>query len=99
MKYVVTYQSVPDFEALADQHFPAHLDHLQKFHQRGTMLAMGPLQEPYNGEGLGVFTSQEAAEEFVATDPFVVNGVIAKHTIRAWQEGFLPGPDAADQQS
>jgi uncharacterized protein YciI len=93
MKYVVSYQSIPDFESLADQHFPAHLDHLQSFHRRGVLIAMGPLQEPYNGEGLGVFTTLEAAEEFVATDPFVIHGVIARHSIRAWQENFLPVPN------
>jgi uncharacterized protein YciI len=95
MKYVVSYESVPDFESLAEEHFPAHLEHLDRFYKRGVMLAMGPLQEPYNGEGLGVFTTQEAAEEFVANDPFVVHGVVQTHRIRAWQENFLPDPDPA----
>jgi hypothetical protein len=92
MKYVMTYESVPDFGPLADQHFQAHLEYLKGFHERGVLLLMGPLQEPFNGEALAVFTSREAAEEFVAGDPFVVNGVVKTHTIRPWQEGLMPEP-------
>ncbi|HXO22753.1 MAG TPA: YciI family protein [Thermoanaerobaculia bacterium] len=35
---------------------------------------------------IGIFTSREAAEEFIRDDPFVVNGVVAKWTIREWNE-------------
>jgi len=90
MKYVMTYESVADFGPLAEQHFPAHLEYLQGFHARGLLLLMGPLQEPFNGDALAVFTSQEAAEEFVAGDPFVVNGVIESYKIRPWQEALAP---------
>ena len=38
---------------------------------------------------MGVFTTQEAAEEFVAADPFVLNGVVAAWTITAWDEVLL----------
>jgi uncharacterized protein YciI len=39
-----------------------------------------------------VFTSREAAEEFIAGDPFVVNGVVASWTIRPWNEVLQTGP-------
>ena len=35
---------------------------------------------------LGVFTSREAAEEFMEGDPFVLNGVVARHTLQDWNE-------------
>ncbi|MEO6500739.1 MAG: YciI family protein [Jatrophihabitantaceae bacterium] len=88
----MTIESVPDFAPLADQHFEAHLAYLKGFHERGVLLLMGPLQEPYNGEALGVFTSREAAEEFAAGDPFLVHGVYKSLKIRPWQENFLPEP-------
>jgi uncharacterized protein YciI len=90
MKYVMTYESVPDFGPIADEHFDAHLAYLKGFHEQGTLLLMGPLQEPFNGDALAIFTSQEAAEEFVAGDPFVVHGLVKTYKIRAWQEALQP---------
>jgi uncharacterized protein YciI len=95
MKYVLTYESIPDFGPLGDEHFQAHLDYLKEFHERGVLLLMGPLQEPFNGDALAVFSTQEAAEEFVAGDPFVVHGVIKDHTIRPWKEVLMPEPAQA----
>jgi uncharacterized protein YciI len=37
-----------------------------------------------------VFTTREAAEEFVAGDPFVGNGVVAEWSIRSWNEVLQP---------
>ena len=33
---------------------------------------------------MSIFTQREAAEEFVAGDPFVLNGVVAGWEIRDW---------------
>jgi uncharacterized protein YciI len=95
MKYVMTYECVSDFDSFADEHFQAHLSYLKGFHERGVLLLMGPMQEPFNGDALAVFSSQEAAEEFVAGDPFVLNGVVKSYTIRPWQEVLQPEPEAA----
>ena len=38
------------------------------------------------GGALGIFTTREAAEEFIDGDPFVQNGVVARWTIREWKE-------------
>ena len=65
MKYLVTYQRVPGSESLIAEHLPAHRDLFVSYHQRGDLLAIGPLQKPANGEALAIFTSQESAEEFV----------------------------------
>jgi uncharacterized protein len=35
---------------------------------------------------MGVFTTREAAEEFIAGDPFVRHGVVASWTVRPWNE-------------
>jgi uncharacterized protein len=35
---------------------------------------------------MGIFTSREAAEEFIADDPFVLNGVVRGYEVRGWNE-------------
>jgi uncharacterized protein len=73
----------------AQANFPAHSARLKEFQQNGTLLMAGPYGMPPVG-ALGVFTTKEAAEAFVAGDPFVINGVVAKHTIHAWNEVLAP---------
>lgn len=88
--YVLSYHSVEDFLLLAQQHGAAHRERLQQFHSRGMLLMVGPLEEPMNGDAMGLFTTREAAEEFVEGDPFVINAVVARWTIRRWTN-FLAG--------
>ncbi len=90
MKYVMTYRAVEDFLPLAQQHGPAHVARLHELHDRGVLLMVGVLDEPMNGDAMGVFTTREAAEEFIAGDPFVVNGVVASWTVRPWNEVLSP---------
>ncbi len=90
MKYVLTYRAVEDFLPLAQQNYPAHSARVQEFHDRGVLLMVGTMDEPRNGDAMGVFTTREAAEEFVAGDPFVVNGVVAEWAIRPWNEVLQP---------
>jgi uncharacterized protein YciI len=91
MKYVMTYRAVEDFLPLAQQHGPAHVARVHEFRDRGLLLMVGTFDEPMNGEAMGVFTTREAAEEFIAEDPFVVNGVVASHSVRPWNEILQPG--------
>ncbi len=90
MKYVMSYRSVEDFLPLAQQHFPAHLERLHEFHARGVLLMVGTFDEPMNGDAMGIFTNRKAAEDFVAGDPFVLNGVVASWSIRPWDEILHP---------
>ena len=48
---------------------PAHRARLNAFHARGVFLMAGPFANPIEG-AVGVFTSREAAEEFIQGDPF-----------------------------
>jgi uncharacterized protein YciI len=90
MKYVMTYRAVEDFLPQAQQHGPAHVARLHEFHDRGALLMVGTLDEPMNGDAMGMFTTREAAEEFIAGDPFVVNGVVATWAVRPWKEVLAP---------
>jgi uncharacterized protein len=89
-KFLMTYRAVDDFMPLAQEHGPAHVARLQEFRERGLALMAGPLGEPFNGDAMGVFTTREAAEEFIAGDPFVRHGVVASWTVRPWSEVLAP---------
>jgi hypothetical protein len=90
MKYVMTYRAVEDFLPLAQQNYAAHSARVDEFARRGELLMVGTLDEPMNGEAMGIFTTREAAEEFIAGDPFVVNGVVASWAVRPWNEVLRP---------
>ena len=85
MKYVMFYENAPDGIAKARELFPAHRARLDDFHARGLLLMAGPLLNPTD-TAIGIFTSREAAEAFIEDDPFVLNGVIARWSIREWNE-------------
>jgi uncharacterized protein YciI len=90
VKYLVTYRAVDDFLPLAQANYAAHRARLDEFASRGVLLMAGPLGEPSNGDALSVFTTREAAEEFAAGDPFVLDGVVAEWSIRPWNEVLVP---------
>jgi len=80
------YESADDVAAKAPPHFPAHLARLREFHARGELLIVGTFEDPQTQGSMGIFQSRKAAEEFIAGDPFVLNGVIRAHEIRGWNE-------------
>jgi uncharacterized protein YciI len=40
------------------------------------------------GRAFGVFTSREAADDFIRDDPFVVHGVVSRTTVVEWREAL-----------
>jgi uncharacterized protein YciI len=90
VKHVLEYTAVEGFLPLAQQHAAAHRARLQEFADQGVLLMAGPLDDPPTGDALAVFTTREAAEEFVADDPFVTGGVVASWRIRPWREVLAP---------
>jgi uncharacterized protein YciI/uncharacterized protein YndB with AHSA1/START domain len=88
MKAVVVYDSSADVMALAPVHYPAHKARVDAFHARGDLIAVGLFGDPREGS-MAVFASREAAEEFVRDDPFVLNGVVARSTIKDWNETLI----------
>ena len=90
MKAVLLYQSADDVETKIPAHYPAHSERVDAFHRRGRLLMTGPFGDPQNEGSMAIFTSREAAEEFVAGDPFVLNGVVRGWQIREWNEALAP---------
>lgn len=87
MKYVLFYESGPDLAAKAPVHFPAHKARWTEFNDRGSLLMVGPFSD--RAGSMGIFTSREAAEEFAAGDPFVLEGVVSRWEIREWNEALV----------
>ena len=84
MFHVVFYRSADDVAQRAPAHYPAHVARCQEFSARGTLLAYGTFGDPQAQGSMAIFTTREAAEEFVAGDPFVIHGVVADNEIRKW---------------
>ena len=86
MKYVLLYDSADDVATKAPEHFPAHHARLMEFHARGELLMVGTFGDPIAEGSMAVFRTREGAEEFVADDPFVTSGVVARWYLREWNE-------------
>ena len=92
MKAVLLYESADDVLTTAPIHFAAHQARIDAFQKRGVLGEIAPFADPRDG-AMGVFASREAAEEFVAEDPFVLEGVVVAHRILEWlDDAPLPSP-------
>jgi uncharacterized protein YciI len=89
-KYVLLYETADDVLETAPVHFPAHSERLRQFHEQGRALMAGAFGDPRAEGSMAIFTSREAAEDFVAADPFVANGVVVGWQIREWHEALAP---------
>jgi uncharacterized protein YciI len=90
-KYVLFYESAHDVRSKAPLHFPAHLARWKEFQDRGTLLMIGTFADPQEEGSMAIFTTREAAEAFARADPFVLNGVVRRWSIREWNEA-IAGP-------
>jgi uncharacterized protein YciI len=88
MKYVLLYEATDDFRSKVPFHIEAHRALWKQFHSAGQLLMVGPFTDEPAGGAMGVFTTRDAAEKFVQADPFVSHGVVARWTIREWNEAL-----------
>ena len=86
MRYVLFYESADDVLEKAPLHYAAHSARVDEFARRGDLLLVGTFEDPVAHGSMSVFATREAAEEFVAGDPFVANGVVRSYAIRGWNE-------------
>jgi uncharacterized protein YciI len=94
MKAALLYEMAPDIMAQVPAHMSAHQERWQEFAGRGELLMIGPFANAQEDGAMGIFTTREAAEEFVRGDPFVLNGIVRKWVIRDWIEVLVPEPSA-----
>ncbi|HEY9288470.1 MAG TPA: YciI family protein [Candidatus Dormibacteraeota bacterium] len=87
-KFVVFYESADDVRSKAPAHFAAHRARWKEFADRGELLMIGTFANAQEQGSMGIFTTREAAEAFVKSDPFVLNGVVRGYEIREWNEAL-----------
>ena len=84
--HVVFYETNPDAVGLIPEQYPAHRARVDEFHARGELVMVGTFGDPIAEGSMAVFRTREAAEEFVADDPFVTSGVVGRWYLREWNE-------------
>jgi uncharacterized protein len=67
--------------------YPRHKAVVDAFVARGEVIGIGPFSDRTGS--LAIFRSREAAEAFVAQDPFVLEGLIKSYEIRDWADELL----------
>jgi len=83
--FALFYDVVDDFVA---RHAPFRVEHLRlaaEAHGRGDIVLAGALAEPAD-TALIIFhcADNSMAEDFARRDPYVVNGLVKKWTVRPW---------------
>jgi uncharacterized protein YciI len=89
-RYVVLYESADNVAEKAPLHFGAHWARALEFHTRGDLWLIGTFADAQTEGSMAIFNTREAAEEFVAGDPFVLEGVVRRWELREWTEALGP---------
>ena len=67
--------------------YPRHKIVVDKFIERGDVIGIGPFT---GGGNMAIFKTRAAAEQFVAEDPFILEGLIKSFAIREWDDNLIP---------
>ena len=80
---VLFYEYVPDMAERRTPFRQEHIGLIQSFHGDGRLVEAGAYGDPVKG-GLLMFTTVDAAEAFVAADPYHHNGLVVGHRVEPW---------------
>ncbi|OZI60195.1 YciI-like protein [Bordetella genomosp. 11] len=85
MHYLLAYELAPDYLARRGQFRDAHLDLAWRASQRGEIVLAGAAGDPIDS-ALLLFESDSpaVAEAFARNDPYVVNGLVTRWTVKPW---------------
>jgi uncharacterized protein YciI len=83
--FALLYDVVDDFVARRAPFRAEHLRLAGEAHNRGDIVLAGALAEPAD-TALIIFrcAGKSVAEDFARRDPYVVNGLVKKWTVRPW---------------
>lgn len=85
MKTVVFYDTADVTMEQMMEVYPRHDAFEKEFVKSGKVLGIGPFTVP--GEGaMAIFSDRAAAEEFVKNDPFVLERIVTKVTLKDWMD-------------
>ncbi|MGH8073321.1 MAG: YciI family protein [Lysobacter sp.] len=93
--FAIMYFYTPD-KARQDATRPAHLEHLRRLVDDGTLVAAGPWGPDDGRGGLLVFRANDRAaiQAIVDRDPFITQSVVATSDIREWVPLLGPAAEA-----
>ena len=80
LEYVLADDYLERRAALRD----AHLRLAREAHERGELLLAGALPDPFDRALLVWTAPREVVERFAAQDPYVVQGLVTRWTVRPW---------------
>lgn len=83
MHYILFYDVVDNYVEKRAPFREAHLKLANAAYERGEIVLAGALVDPADG-AVFIFRSQQAAESFAKSDPYVLNGVVKDWRIRRW---------------
>lgn len=85
MYSLLQYDYVDDIAERRTPFREAHLALIRQTHEQGVLLMAGALVEPLDG-GVFVFSTDDRSvvENFVASDPYVREGLVTDWRIRLW---------------
>lgn len=78
--WLLAYDYVEDIVERRGPHREAHLAHLSELHGAGRLLLAAAAGDPPHG-ALIVLRDREAADEILARDPYVANGLVTAHRV------------------
>ncbi|MDR2146262.1 MAG: YciI family protein [Tannerella sp.] len=89
MKAVVFYETSNVGMEKIMEVYPRHKQLVDDFSKEKKIIAIGTFANPVADGSMGIFTDKANAEEFIRQDPFVKEGIVAKATIKEWNEILL----------
>jgi uncharacterized protein len=92
VEMTVPFGSLAEVQQRAPQALAEHMSRSMQLHEQGEVLMAGAFLQPEPEDGhmrtMAICRSREAAESFVAGDPFVRDGTVLAHRIRPWANMF-----------
>jgi uncharacterized protein YciI len=92
VEMTVLFTSLDDVQARAQQTLAQHRARSRALHERGDVVMAGAFLQPEPLDGylrtMTICRTEEAAEAFVAGDPFILTGQVLTHRIRSWANMF-----------
>ncbi len=83
--YLLIYEIAPDYLERRGQFRAAHLELAWQAHERGELILGGALADPIDSAILFFQgTTPEVASRFAEVDPYVLNGLVKRWTVRPW---------------
>jgi hypothetical protein len=87
------FASIEDALARAPAELQQHRSHSALMHDRGDIVMAGAFMDGIGPlSTMAICRTREAAEEFIAGDPFVKAGLVTRSSIRPWADMFGARP-------